>query len=293
LTVRGTVDAPGFENATVRVHLLIDDKEILAQDQKLLRTTGNEVRLMCDAPATPGEVRVTLKIEPLPGEMSQFNNEISTYLTVTKEGISVLYVEGKYRAWEPKFIRQALGYDPSIRLFEAVRLTDEDPAGADADLFEFEKQHYDVIILGDITARRLSGRNQQVLKAIYRQVFEKGSGLLMIGGYESFGNSDWAGTPIANLLPVLANARGQVDTPVQLVPTRDHLRHYVMRLADKDSENADLWKKLPKLEGMTKLGDPKPAAMVLAQSATGEPVLVGQMQLGNGRTLAFAGDTTW
>src|SRR5581483_10489848 len=163
LTVRGTVDAPGFENATVRVHLLIDDKEILAQDQKLLRTTGNEVRLMCDAPATPGEVRVTLKIEPLPGEMSQFNNEISTYLTVTKEGLSVLYVEGKYRAWEPKFIRYALSQDPRIRLFEAVRLTDEPPPPEQADLFQFDKQHYDVIILGDLSAKRLSGGNPQVL----------------------------------------------------------------------------------------------------------------------------------
>ncbi len=286
------MDAPGFENATVRVRLLMDDKEVVAENQKLAHASGNEIRLSCDAPATPGEVRVTLKIDPLPGELSPFNNEISTYLTVTKEGISVLYVEGKYRAWEPKFIRQALGYDPNIRLFTAIRLNDE-PTGADADLFEFEKQHYDVIILGDITAKRLSGRNPQVLKEIYQQVFDKGTGLLMIGGYESFGNSDWADTPIANLLPVRLNATGQIDRPVSMVPTRDGLHHYIMRLADKDDDNAALWNKLPKLEGMTRLGDPKPAAITLAQSATGEPVLVGQMQFGNGRTLAFAGDTTW
>src|SRR5262249_28727239 len=162
-------------------------------------------------------------------------------------------------------------------------------SGADADLFEFEKQHYDVIILGDITAKRLSGRDPQVLKEIYKQVFEKGAGLLMIGGYESFGNSDWADTPIANLLPVRLNATGQVDQPVQMVPTPDGLHHYIIRLADKDADNAALWAKLPKLEGMTKLGDPKPAAIILARSARGEPVLVGQMQFGNGRTLAFAG----
>jgi uncharacterized membrane protein len=293
LTVRGTVDAPGFENATVRVHLLLDGKEVLAQDQKLPRTTGNEIRLACDAPATAGEVRVTLKIEPLPGEMSQLNNEISTYLTVTKEGLSVLYVEGKYRAWEPKFIREALSADPSIRLFEAFRLTDEEPTGPDADLFQFEKQHYDVIILGDVTARRLSGRNPKVLEAIYQQVFEKGAGLLMIGGYESFGNSDWSGTPVANLLPVQLNATGQVDRAVQMVPTRDGLNHYLLRLMENLADNAAFWAKLPKLEGMTKLGTPKPAAITLAQSPAGEPILVGQMQFGNGRTLAFAGDTTW
>jgi len=293
LTVKGTVDAPGFENAPVRVHLLIDGKEETAQDEKLPKRIGNEIRLVCNAPATAGEVRVTLKIDPLRGEITPFNNEISTYVTVTKEGISVLYVEGKVRAFEPSSIRRALSYDPSIRLFEAVRLTDQEPAGAEADLFEFEKQHYDVIILGDITARRLSGRNPDVLKAIYQQVFEKGSGLLMIGGYESFGNSDWKETKIADLLPVYLNATGQEDRPVQIVPTLEGLRHYILRLADKDAENVEIWKKLPKLDGMTKLGAPKPGALVLAKSASGEPVLVGQMQFGNGRTLAFSGDTTW
>src|SRR4029077_14863926 len=98
---------------------------------------------------------------------------------------SVLYVEGKYRAWEPKFIRYALSQEPSIHpLFESVRLNDEPPAGGDADLFQFDKQHYDVIILGDITARRLSGGDPAVLKAMYRQVFARGAGLLMIGGHE-------------------------------------------------------------------------------------------------------------
>src|SRR5262249_1382 len=157
--------------------------------------------------------KVTLKIDPLPGETTLVNNEISTYVTVTKEGISVLYVEGKYRAWEPKFIRYALSQDPSIRLFEAVRLTDDPPPPHQADLFQFEKQHYDVIILGDVTARRLSAGNPQNLATINKQVFEKGVGLMMIGGYESFGNSDWQNTDIAKLLPVDLEAMGQVDGP--------------------------------------------------------------------------------
>ncbi len=53
-------------------------------------------------------MKVALKVDPLPGEISQLNNEISTYVTVTKEGISVLYVEGKFGSWEPKYIRLAL-----------------------------------------------------------------------------------------------------------------------------------------------------------------------------------------
>src|SRR5207302_574910 len=126
LTVKGTIDAPGFENTNAHVRLLVNDVEMPgAQDFKLPKSAGNEVELVCDAPATPGEIKVTLKVDPVKGEMTLINNEISTFVTVTKEGISVLYVEGKYRAWEPKFIRYALNQDRNIHLFEAVRLNDE------------------------------------------------------------------------------------------------------------------------------------------------------------------------
>jgi uncharacterized membrane protein len=297
LMVKGTVDAPGFENTTAHVRLFVNDVEMPgARDFRLNKMTGNEVQLVCDAPETPGEIKVTLRIDPVNGEMTQLNNEISTFVTVTKEGISVLYVEGKYRAWEPKFIRYALSQNRNIRLFEADRLSDEPPPPGEYDLFQFERQHYDVIILGDISARRLSAGNPRVLSAIYQQVNDKGTGLMMLGGYESFGNSDWAGTDIAKLLPVELDTTGQIDTPVQMVPNFQGKRHYVMRLADNEADNAALWSRLPKLDGMTRLGKVKPGAIVLARSAEGErgdPVLVGQMSFGNGRTLAFAGDTTW
>ena len=83
---------------------------------------------------------------------------------------------------------------------------------------------------------------------------------------------------------------------MRLMPTYQGLRHYVLRLADGEMDNAALWNRLPKLDGMTRLGKPKPGAIVLARADAaekGDPVLVGQTAFGNGRTLAFAGDTTW
>ncbi len=292
LTVKGTLDAPGFVGQRVRLHLFLNDQEMLAKDERLDKAAGNEVELVCDAPPKPGEVKVTLQVDPLPGELTQLNNEISTYVTVTKEGLSVLYVEGKYRAWEPRFIRHALSQDPRIRLHEAVRLRAETVPAAEADWFQLEKQHYDVIILGDISARRLSGGQPQVLAQIRQLVVERGVGLLMIGGYEAFANSDWRGTPLEDLLPVHLDATGQVEQPVQMVPTAAGLQHFVLRLADNETDNKSLWDKLPRLNGMTRLGRKKDAALILAQSETGAPLLVGQ-QVGEGRTLAFAGDTTY
>ena len=175
LTVKGLIDAPGFAQATVRVHLELNDKEVTAGNFRLSKTQGNEIQLVCDAPSEPGEVKVALKVDPLPGEISQINNEISTYVTVTKEGISVLYVEGQFGRWEPKYIRLALGQLPNVRMFQAVRLSNDPPPVGEKDLFLFEKQHYDVVILGDVSAQRFSGGDPAVLSALQKLVYEQGA----------------------------------------------------------------------------------------------------------------------
>ena len=63
LMVRATIDAPGFENSTVRVRLLLNDKEEKSQDATLKLTHGNQISLECDAPDKPGEVKVTVRVE--------------------------------------------------------------------------------------------------------------------------------------------------------------------------------------------------------------------------------------
>src|SRR5262249_15047016 len=150
----------------------------------------NEVTLLTDAPGTAGEIKVTLKVDPQKGEVSTTNNEISTYVTVIKEGISILFVD-KLRFPEPQRICDALSSEPSgrLRLYMAWRRTDE-PSPEQADLFEFSKKHYDVIILGDVSARRLAAGNPKALAEIEKLVTQ-GAGLLMMGGYETFGNGDW------------------------------------------------------------------------------------------------------
>ena len=37
------------------------------------------------------------------------------------------------------------------------------------------------------------------------------------------------------------DATGQVDAPMRLMPTYQGLRHYVLRLADGEMDNAALW----------------------------------------------------
>jgi uncharacterized membrane protein len=178
-----------------------------------------------------------------------------------------------------------------------VRLADDPLSPAEAEAFRFDKQHYDVIIIGDITARRLSGGDPAVWQRIHDEVLKKGTGLIMLGGHGSFGpESDWQGTPIAQLLPVDLSSRDDLAGTVRIVPTRQGLDRYIMRLADDPPRNAAAWEQLKFDQGISRMGKPKPDAVVLAwanDATSGVPVLVSR-QHGEGRVLALAGDTwTW
>jgi uncharacterized membrane protein len=303
LTVRARLLVNGYHDPRVPVRLFLgqDPKPVAVKSFELNRpvTEGSniyDVQLSCDAPPRPGELRVALKVDNLPGEITPNNKSISTFVTVTKEGISVLYVEGAYR-WEARFIRDAISGYRNLRLYKSFRTKDEPAPANEPDLFEFAKHHYDVIIIGDISAKRFSGDNRAVLQKIKKMVQEDGTGLLMLGGFETFANSDWQtdfGRPIADILPVKLNKPGNLpeSEKVKVQPTDSGYSHYIMRLDSDRKKNEEIWKSLPPLEGMTFLGDKQPGATVMAvNERTGDPILVSRT-VGKGRTLAFACDTT-
>ncbi len=310
LTVRATIDAPGFVGKVVRVKVLLNNEEIASQDVELENSRGNEVRIKCTAPPKPGEYDLIVRVEdpriagnPPPGQMSTARNELTTFLTVSKEGISVLLVD-KQRAFEPQAICDAL-QDRRIRL-HTVWLRGDKPLDKNVgDLFQFDKQQYDVILLGDVTANQMRAVNPNALDEIKKLVGERGAGLMMIGGYSSFAKSVWKGTPIAEMLPVELS-EGQEEKPVQMKPTEAGLRRFgfLMKIGDRKEDSAEAWESLSKLEGYTKLGAPRqfPPATVLASTDDDkkDPLLVmmnygggrGSNEGNAGRVLAFAGDTT-
>jgi hypothetical protein len=312
LTVKVTIDARGFENSRATVRLFLEgpdakgevkDREVQSKEVVLRETTGNEVEITCNAPARPGEVKVKVVVDT-PDEFP-LNNVIETFVTVSKEGISVLLVDK--RRFERKRIKDALAEDARIRVTEV--LMGGKPAGPEAAaLFNFEEHPYDVIIIGDVTAKQMQDIDKDVLKKIEKQV-AGGAGFLMMGGYASFGNGDWKGTEIEPILPVDLSSGGQEESTVRMVPTAAGLRlaPYLFRLDDnKDLKAA--WEKLTRLAGMTLLSLPKPRRGIETVLATTEdpnvPLLIMQnyARPGKGgkgakgsaaaRVLAFGGDTT-
>jgi uncharacterized membrane protein len=300
IIVKLGLDAPGFENSTVRLRLFLDDQEVLARDEVLPLTSGNIVKLECSAPAKAGEVKLRVqsddprhKDEAPAGDLFPRNNKIETYVTITKEGVSVLLVD-KQRAMEPQLICDALTKDPRIRVTPVWQRGGQVLDANSGDLFHFDTQPYDVIILGDVTVAQLKNVSPQALPNIERLV-EQGSGLLALGGYSSFGNSDWGGTTLERMLPIdLDNSRGQIEEDRKMLPTADGLRQFafILRLTD-EQDVKKAWQELPELEGISLLRKSEKGVQetILAETERGEPLLIAQ-NYGNGRVLAFAGDTT-
>lgn len=287
LVARGEFQAAGFAHQNVNVKLLFDGVEKARGTAKINEAGTGAIELE-GIPETPGEVKVTLQADVQPGELLPGNNEASTFVTVRPGGIRVVQIEGKYRYWEPKFLRWALDQSPDIELSQLYLL---DTSGSESTLPPelFDKGKFDVYILGDVASNRFSADELgKLTKAV-----ERGAGLLMMGGYESFGPGGWGRTAVADVLPVkMGPADGQRKEPLKFVPTAAGLRHFVLRLSGDDSTNQTLWKGLRPLDGGSVIAGLKPNALVLAQTPEGAPLLAAQ-EVGAGRTVAFVGDTTW
>lgn len=240
-----------------------------------------------------GEFRLSLEVTRLENEPVITNNALATFITVLRGGISVAYFD-KLRP-EQKFIRM-ISESPDIRLdFQPVRQGQKGAAAPfNADWFSSGK--YDVYIIGDVPA---SAFGKELLDRLGVAI-SQGAGLLMTGGFSSFGPGGYGETPLADLLPVLMRPgamEGEIDAarqflePLQMLPTAVGLHEFVMRL-DAPARNMERWKSLPPLQGANKFDGLKPLARVLAESPAHAPLLVAQ-DVGRTRTMAFAGDTTW
>ena len=204
--VRGQLSSSGFANQRVAVQLLWEnaDKKMEVVDTVHVDTQNTNQSLpvlLRHTPQTPGEYKVTLRVEPREGELVTTNNEASTFVTVRKGGINVLYLVGAKRIGggpgpEQRFVRAALAQSPDIVVER--RLLNYQPAEVDLREAVAQREDFDVMILDDVDARALSLASWQALAELVRG----GAGLMMTGGYHSFGPGGFRETPLADVLPI-------------------------------------------------------------------------------------------
>jgi len=163
------------------------------------------------------------------------------------------------------------------------------PAEAE-ELFQF-----DALILDDVEAAFFT---QDQMTLIDRFVSERGGGLLMLGGAESFETGDYDRTPIADALPVYLDraAFPAEDAELSLLLTREGWLQPWARLRSTESDEQRRLASMPGFQTVNPTRGIKPGASVLAtvRDAQNEiwPALVTQ-PYGRGRSAALLIGDLW
>ena len=304
LGVGGRIRVDGYADVDIPVRVLFETSpgkmEVVVQRNLKAGSDGQLLPVQFSyVPQMPGEFKLTLEAVAQSGELVTTNNELSTFVNVLSGGLNVLYLEGTLRV-EQKFIRRALDSSPDIKV-DYVRLDARDPRSRPPDLAErFKPGKYDVYIIGDVDSTAFDAKELADLA----ESVNRGAGLIMLGGFQTFGPGGYGETPLTNLLPVGMDRleRQRLEEPIRddlhwpgplrMRPTPLGAMHFVMSLAGSRSENTSLWSKLPDLEGANRFHDFAPGAIVLAEADENKPLLVAH-NFGDGRVLAFAADSTW
>ncbi|MFH1748686.1 MAG: glutamine amidotransferase [Planctomycetota bacterium] len=251
-------------------------------------------------PHRPGQFTYTVRLDELPGEPDLTNNRETFPLSVRARPLTVLYVDGVLR-WEGKFVREALAADPDINVVSAVRTarvgSDHRSQGL---LLPEQLDNVDVVILGDVEGTYFSTTDE--LHALCAWVTDNGGGLLLTGGYHSFGPLGFGRTELRDILPVEFSAlvNPQIEQQFNLRLTDAGREHPLFRLSGDRSRDTAFFHKLPPLSGCSRISGVKPGAEVLAVNSQVSgpdgrrslPIMIAQ-QVGAGRTMVFAVDTTW
>lgn len=149
---------------------------------------------------------------------------------------------------------------------------------------------YRAVILDDLEAEFFSADQMALLEKF---VSQRGGGLLMLGGAESFIEGKYERSRIGEMLPIYL--RGNPDTRLtapgewHLALTREGWLETWARLRTGETEEKGRLSALPHFDVMNIVGTPKPGALVVARASNGVrevPAIVAQ-RYGRGRVAAM------
>lgn len=299
------VSQTGFSGRTVPLYVE-DGGRIVAEQDVRLPPDGEPAPVRVRFPAdSAGPRRLRFRIPVQPDEVVAQNNEQTVLLRVSDRRARILYVEGEPR-WEVKFLRRAVADDPNLRLVVLLRTAPRKLLRLDVDSadelvagFPTTRQElfrYDGIVLGSIEASWFTHEQLQLMADF---VAERGGGLLMLGGRQSFAAGGYAGTPLAGALPVVLEpsaAEGRF-APVQVTPTRAGRAQAVTQLAPSEDSSLARWRTLPALSVVNRVTRVKPGATALlagrSDSLADDEVILAAQRYGRGRALAFTPQDSW
>ncbi|TVQ31032.1 MAG: hypothetical protein EA376_10625 [Phycisphaeraceae bacterium] len=320
-TLRLRISQSGFDGALARVTVTnaSDPGAAPVFDERITLTESRELLI----PITPRSdhadpddalplIEYTARIEPLPGEVDERNNQASVFVRIARGGIRVLVLENE-PYWDTTHFIGAMRADPQVDLTTVIglgaareriaRYAPEHLRGAvetptSAPLDERELFDFDIIALGRGVERWLHGEHAELLR---RFVIERGGSVIFLRGAPTRAQSDEAASlrrVLADISPVewgdgvlddvrLGASPGEAPPGLldfdALGPIETLLEDLPGMIAgsriERERSMAAVWLR-QRPEGANDAEDPAPAA-------------VAHMQAGRGRTLAVLTDGLW
>jgi len=288
-----------------QVNLQVEDEGRIVADQELTLPDDGEpttVRVRFTA-SDAGPRLFSFRIAPEADEMVTQNNVRNTLIVVEDKREKVLYFEGEPR-WEVKFLRRAVADDENLQLAvlqrtaenKYMRMGVEDAE----DLLEFPRTReelfsYRALVLGGIEANHFT---PDQLRMISDFVSERGGGLLMLGSQRTYAEGGYAGTPVADVLPVVIDesaieGEGSFFVETNVKPTRAGATHPATQIADTEEASGARWLELPPITLVNAIGEVKPGATELLTSGDESMVVLAFQRYGAGKSLAFPVQDTW
>lgn len=298
--LEATVRASGFNGRELPVVLKEGGKVVSSQYVVFARDREEKRLAYRWSPPGPGRYHLTVEVPPQAGEEVPLNNALHLTVEVRRDKIRILLVSGR-PSWNYRFIREALKGDPTVDLISFIILRSaNDVVNVSQDelslipfptrkIFLEELENFDLIIFENFSFRFYFP--QQYLEKV-KEFVEKGGGFWMLGGPLSFARGGYAGTPIAEMLPVkikdVAVDRGYLPGSFSANVTEAGRRHPL--LTGLDSRD---YPSLTPLEGFNRTSGPAAKAVVLLEHAGDGAPLLAIGRHGDGRTLALTTDSIW
>ncbi|NQT11208.1 MAG: hypothetical protein HQ582_00565, partial [Planctomycetes bacterium] len=276
----------GYDGRRVQLQLsaLGDDGNVRRQLNRLPITLRNGIQsFRLSFRSQIERLRVQASIAPQPDEVSVENNSVSAEVAIDRTKIRVLYVVGAAGAaimpgrgsrgprYSYSHVVEALVADPDIECNVFVAVSGGSryrPAGGDRTLTlpatPAELFAYDAIVMSN-AAR--AGFTDQQLAWIDRWVNERGGGLSMVGGPQSFDSGGWRGTVLEKMLPVTLQPTGDDWTTsgkIVVRPVPSTALHPIWNLVADESQNRAILAAFPACQGANRVLRAKTTATVLA-----------------------------
>ena len=315
VNVEAFVRLSGYGATKVLIGVREDGRAIKTEEFSLRGNETEAVNLEI-VPSAPGTHHYTFEITPLEGELTLKNNRQEALIEVIEGPLKVLYIEGEPR-WELGKLREALRRnEKNVTLISIQRtgenkfyrqgITGEQELAGGFPQTEEELFAYQGLLLGSVEA---SFFTIEQLRHIEAFVARRGGGLLAIGGRLAFDGGKYAGTPVADLLPLVLDQRAgsTADTfnPIfKAMLTARGSTHPIMRLNEDRALSQKIWNDLPLISVPEALNNVKPGATVLLEArrmssdgkqttSTAAVPLLAQQRYGRGQALAFTASDTW